>query len=119
MSYLIDLLRSWFFSVASAAADLPPVVLLEPINGGSGAQEVNSLNDYLVPAFQLLLGLSAAIAVIQFAYGGFEYMFSQIPGAKGDGKERMKSAVFGLIVVLASWVILNEVNPAILSSNPF
>lgn len=53
-------------------------------------------------------GLAAFIALI---IGGFQYMSSMgEPTRLAEAKDRIKSAFFGLILLLGSWLILNMIN---------
>jgi len=54
------------------------------------------------------------LAVLRVITGGFKYMTTEAIGAKGDARETIQGAVFGLILLLGSWLILNTVNPQIL-----
>lgn len=65
--------------------------------------------------FKLGVGVAALLAVIMIVVGGFEYMTSEIPGAKNDGKDRIRGAIYGLLLVLLTWLILTTVNPDILN----
>lgn len=93
------------------------VHLLQPLTRGettvSGDQ--GGLNDYINNAFPIFLGVAIALAVVMISYGGVEYVISNIPGAKVEGKSRIKSALWGLVIALVAWIILNTINPAILS----
>jgi Type IV secretion system pilin len=46
-----------------------------------------------------LILLSSAIAVAVIIYGGYKYMFSSVPGAKGDGKEAITNGILGLVAI--------------------
>ncbi|MEA1929545.1 MAG: hypothetical protein U9M92_01490 [Patescibacteria group bacterium] len=103
----MDWLVAKKFIAQALAAD--SVQLLETIPGLGN--EVSGIEKYLGPAFTVVLGLAAAIAVVQFAYGGLLHMMSELPSGKSNGTGKMKSAVWGLILLLAAWLILNEINP--------
>jgi len=54
-------------------------------------------------------GLAAFVALI---IGGFLYLTSMgEPTRLAEAKDRIKSAFFGLILLLSSWLILNTINP--------
>jgi accessory gene regulator protein AgrB len=85
---------------------------LDPSTNGNLAT-IPRLNCYLKAMFPYFITLVAALAVLMFAWGGLEHMFSQVPGAKVEGKKRMKQAIIGLALALGGWLILHEVNPQI------
>ncbi len=89
------------------------LVDLPGTNGQSG-----SLSDYLAVIFPLFIQLSALLAIIVIAYSGLEYIFSKLPGGKGQAKTRIWTAVGGLVLALAAWLILYTINPE-LTKNEF
>ena len=94
------------------------VNLLVPLpdlrEGGSGtAIKIGSINDYLKILFPLFLWVSSLLAVTYFVWGGLQYMMSELPYMKGEGKSKMENAVLGMAIILISWLILNEINPQI------
>ena len=112
----MDWLYLFFIKVAHAEAQ-GGVQLLEPINANT--QSVKCIEEYITPAFEVFLGLAAVLAIVQFAYGGFLYMMSEAVSTKGEAKGKMTSAIWGLILLLACYIILQEINPTILTSNIF
>lgn len=94
--------------------------LIEPLpciantgnNCGTG-ETINkiSLNTYIDYVFKFSIALAAFLAVVMIIYGGFLYMTSEIPGVKSDGKEKITNAIFGLIMILASYLILQTIDP--------
>ena len=74
-----------------------------------------SLGQFLAQAFQFGLALAAALAVIMIVWGGVEIMISEGPFGKTNGKEKIKDAIYGLILALVSWLILYTINPDILN----
>lgn len=103
---------SWLANIAQAQ-----VQLLEPI--GTLGQEPSCFKEYIQSAFGIALGLAAAIAIIQFARGGFMYMMSEVVTNKSEAKSIMTSAIWGLILLLGAWIIIHEINPAILEASIF
>jgi len=68
---------------------------------------------------QFSMGLAVLLAVVMFAIGGISYMMSDAFTQKEDSKDRMISAIIGLIIVLGAGLILNTINPQILNSTSF
>jgi type IV secretory pathway VirB2 component (pilin) len=77
----------------------------------------NALGNYLNLIIKLIIGFSAVMAVVMIVMGGLEYMTGELVSEKASGKEKITGAVFGLVLVLGSWLLLNEINPDLLNSN--
>ncbi len=108
--------------VALAADDLSYTVLAPlPCIGSDQdcktAATKTELKDYIPGIFKLAIGLSAVAAVLMIVIGGFQYISSDAIMGKKDGKERIKNAVFGLVLVISAWLILNTINPNLLNIN--
>ena len=90
--------------------------LLAPIPGLSSSTD-NSIDvkedfgGYVTRMIRIIIGLMAVIAVIMVIFGGIQYMISESGGEKGAGKERIMNAIWGLVLALSSYMILNTINP--------
>lgn len=107
MKYLIPLIALVLPTVALAQNGYQ---LLEPLPGLSSSSGV-SFAQLLSVAFTVLLSVSAAAAVVMITLGGVQYMFSDAAGVKSLGRERIKNAVYGLVLVFAAWLIVYTINP--------
>lgn len=76
-----------------------------------------NLGKYLNIMIRIIIGLCAVAAVAMIVIGGIQYMTSELMSSKEDGKERMKGAVWGLIIVLGSYALLYTINPDLLNSD--
>lgn len=66
--------------------------------------------NFLLHLIQLALQLAAIVAVILIMYGGFQYVYGGIDeGSKDAGKKTVMNTIFGLVVILLSWVIVDIV----------
>jgi hypothetical protein len=80
--------------------------------GANGDLQNNvDFQTYIQYTFNLLIALSAVAAVAMIVWGGIEYMVSGSFQGKKDGLERVKNAIYGLILVLCSFIILRTVDP--------
>jgi cell wall-associated NlpC family hydrolase len=89
-------------------------VMFDPTNKGS---QSTSLGSYLNPMITAFIGICAILAFVMIVIGGIEYMTSELPGNKSDGKDRITNAIFGLLLALGAWTILNTINPNLLNSD--
>ncbi len=98
--------------------------LLEPLGTPNGKLTEFTTGDpcpfvrYLNIVIEIFLGICAVLAMIMIIAGGFEYVTSELPSFKKNGKERITNAVFGFIIALAAFVLLNTVNPKLLDLCP-
>jgi hypothetical protein len=75
------------------------------------------LEKYLPGLFNLAIGLAAAFAVLMIVWGGVQYMTTDAVLGKSAGKERIKNAIWGLVLVISAWLILYTINPNLLTLN--
>lgn len=81
----------------------------------SGVSSETGLIKYLTNIFKIGIGIAGLLAVIMIMYGGIIYMSTDSFTGKSEGKEIIKNALLGLMLALISWLILNTINPDILS----
>lgn len=77
---------------------------------GVQREKINFQN-YVQYAFNLLIALAAVAAVLMIVYGGFQYMTSDAYSTKSEGLKRVENAVYGLLLVLSSYLILKTIDP--------
>jgi hypothetical protein len=101
----------------SAEGSSDGYVLLEPsIVGESGGSITPS--EYLARIFWFMIGAAGVLAVLQIALGGIDYMFAGAnPGKEKDAKEKIAAAIYGLLLALGAWLILNTINPDFVNFN--
>jgi Type IV secretion system pilin/Transglycosylase SLT domain len=92
--------------------------VLAPIPGfGSpGDPPINAnfkLGTYVATIFKIGIGLAGLLAVIMIIIGGITYMMSDVIGEKEGGKDMITNAIFGLLLAVGSYAILNTINPNI------
>lgn len=80
--------------------------------GGNGAvQKTVNFKTYVQYTINLLIGLSAVVAVVMIVWGGIEYMFTASFSGKKMGLEKVTHAIYGLVLVLTSYIILRTIDP--------
>lgn len=70
-----------------------------------------SFKGYIQYLFNLLIALAAVAAVFMIVWGGFTYMSTDSFYKKEEGLEKVRHAVYGLLLVLCSFLILRTVDP--------
>jgi len=71
-----------------------------------------NMSAYLSGVIKLLIALGGAISILMAIIGGTQYVAAGIaPSAKEDAKNRITNAFIGLALILASYLILNSINP--------
>ena len=94
--------------------------LLAPLPGikddlvptGKGA-----LGSYLNTMLRIFIGICAVLAMVMIVLGGLEYMTSELISSKENGKHKITGAIFGLIIALGSYALLNTINPDLLNTD--
>jgi len=86
-------------------------------DGKCPAPAVQDAGNYIKGAFNLAIGIAAALAIIMIIIGGIQYMSTESIGGKGAGKKKIQDAVLGLLLALGSWLILFTINPSLTNFN--
>jgi len=68
----------------------------------------------LANIFGWAIGVGALLALGAIIWGGILVSTSELAHKKEDGKEWIKSAIFGLLLLIGAFLILNTINPEIL-----
>ncbi|OGF63199.1 hypothetical protein A2662_00945 [Candidatus Giovannonibacteria bacterium RIFCSPHIGHO2_01_FULL_45_33] len=87
--------------------------LAQPIPGigtESGISSADTFCQYVNGIMPYIFGLAAVIAVVQLVVGGMQYSLSEGLTSKEDAKDRIWAAIWGLLLALLSWLILNTIN---------
>lgn len=72
--------------------------------------------NYLNIMIKIIIGFAAVLAMVMIVSGGIQYMTSELVSSKEAGKEQIQHAIFGLIIALGSFLILNTINPKLLDA---
>lgn len=73
------------------------------------------LSSTLNAAFQLSILLGAVLAMLRIGFAGWLYMGSDIWSNKQSAVKIFQDAIIGLLILLAIYMILFQINPDILS----
>lgn len=103
----------------SFAADGIKYNVLAPFPGDpnkiDAARSVSTFSGYLSGAIPFILRLAAVFAVVQIVIGGFQWALSEAVGNIQDAKDRMTQAIIGLVLAMTSYLILNSINPELVT----
>lgn len=116
-----------FLSFAPAAFSASDYVQLAPIPGtspqppcGNGVT-VNcgrtNLSYYLTGMFKVGVISAGILAFLMMVWGGLSYLSTDVITGKEEGKARIQRALGGLVLALASYIILYTINPNLVSLN--
>lgn len=73
-----------------------------------------SIGGFINTFYQTALAVSGLLALLMIVYGGIKYTVSAgNTGQQSDAKDIILSAVYGVVLLLASYLILNTINPKI------
>jgi len=87
---------------------------LEPLPGLENVSTVDFAS-MLNLLFKVFITVGALFAVGTLVWGGIMYMASGATGEIGEAKKRMQAAIYGLLLLAGSWLILNTINPQLLN----
>ena len=94
---------------------------LAPIPTCTGTGCSNSVNTsvnfqgYIQNTFNFAIFVAAAAAVFMITFGGFQYMTTDSVQGKTDGRKKAVNAVYGLLLVLGSYLILRTIDPRLVA----
>src|SRR3989338_11101990 len=91
--------------------------------GGSKLGQLYSsgnFSDFINGLFKFAIAIGAIVAVLRIAYAGYLYMgAADMWSTKSEAKRILGEVTLGLLILLAIWLILNQINPDILQLNAF
>lgn len=108
-----------FLSDISHAQEVPKdYTLLAPLPQISeNNSRTTNIQTYLPGLFRFILGFAGVLAFVMITWSGFQYMTVDAVFGKSQAKENLTNAIYGLVLVLASYAILYTINPKILEFN--
>jgi hypothetical protein len=67
-----------------------------------------SIEGFIGRLIKAILGLSGSVALLMFVWGGFQYLWSAGDPKKVDkGKETLKNAVLGIVIIFFAYTFVN------------
>lgn len=94
-------------------------VPLEPLPCPNGACDQSGTNfpSFVSTVFKVLIGFGGLFAVVMIVIAGIGYMLSESALDISKAKSRAQAALWGLLLLAGSWLILNTINPKLLEFN--
>ena len=118
VSFAVFALFWWIFKATTLfAAD--PLTYKLLANDIPGLTDVTEPTAYLRGLVKVIIGIITALSVLMIVYAGvFGYIGGATsPGTRSAAKTQMWGALLGLTLALVSYIILNTINPDLLSLN--
>ena len=109
-----------FFSIGNSVTyALDDYTVLAPLPGtyvgpcpATGC--TTNFETYIPGLINWSMGIAAVMAFVVITMGGIMYMTTDAIYKKEDGRKWIEQAIWGLVLVIGAWVILNTINPQIL-----
>ncbi len=102
---------------------LPPIVVdagitYQPLVGIPGVDNAASnFNQYINQLYFVSISIAALLAVIKIIIGGVKWMLTDVVTQKSDAKNDIRSALLGLLLIIAAVLILGTINPQLTNLN--
>jgi len=101
-----------FLSFSELKADNIILNLDYPEFGGINLEEDQDLNQMIAWGYYFIVGVSGFSAFFMLVWGGFDWISSGLnPNKMEEAKDKINSAVIGLIIILSAYLILQVINP--------
>src|SRR3989338_1982556 len=72
---------------------------------------------YIEGFFTLMIAVAGGLAVLVIIFGGIKYMSTDAFQGKSDAKQTIEHAIWGLLLAISAWLILNTINPNLVNFN--
>ncbi len=106
-----------FYNPAIAGDDTYTLLEPLPVPGGTMIKETDGIGAYLEGVFKLGIGLATVLAVLMITIGGLQLMTSDKVQLRADAKTTITNALWGLVLILASVLLLQTINPDLIKSS--
>jgi len=92
--------------------------LLAPLPSFTHVKGKIQLGEYINIIVTIVIAIAGVLAVVMLIVGGVQYMTTDALAGKSDARATITKAILGLILALASYVILKTINPNLVNVNP-
>lgn len=85
-----------------------------PKFGSLDLNDNQNLVQVVAYVYYFIVGISGLAAFVMLVWGGIQWLTSgAIPSQAGEARDRIKNAILGLLLVLASFLIIQIINPGL------
>lgn len=102
------------YGTSAGTGNLPPYQALEPLPSGFSNGTYTNLPDYLNAMYLLAVTVGSLIAIVMLVTSGIRLMLSEAFTDRDKAKKRITNAVWGLVLLIGSFVFLYTINPDLL-----
>ena len=106
----LKLLIIFITIIPNLASAQEKLQLLAPLPGQT-TSDVPDIPNYIRDIYQFGLGIAGVLAMLMIIWGAIEYTVSGAVDRKADAKDRITQAILGLVLLLATVLILNTISP--------
>ncbi|PJE76385.1 hypothetical protein COV05_04825 [Candidatus Uhrbacteria bacterium CG10_big_fil_rev_8_21_14_0_10_48_16] len=105
-------MKKYYFLLLSSLLVLVPNVLLgATLDNPLGT---TNIREVIARIIQSILGVTGSLALLMFIYGGFLFLISAGEAERvKKGKEVMKWAILGLVVIIGAYMIVSTIVTAL------
>jgi hypothetical protein len=116
---LLPVIYFSLFSIPIISAEETTYKLLAPLplSGGGSLDTTTTASMYIPGMVMLIIGIAGVLAIVKIIYGGVVYISTDAIEGKSDGKQHIQDALWGLLLIISSWVILYTINPKLININ--
>ena len=76
-----------------------------------------TLTEYLNGIFTTVIGIAGILAVVMIVVCGIRMMTTGSVAGRSEAKECIFNAIFGVLIAIGSWLLLNTINPQLLRND--
>ena len=105
---LISLVSLFFVSTALATELTVP---FPKSSVGGAVKSVSGPAEYVLTVYKYSVGVGVFLAMLMIIVGAIRYTVSEAIPSKGDAKDQITSAIWGLILLLGAFLIFSTINP--------
>ena len=80
-----------------------------------GVTKDTSFIDYIIKLYQFGIAIAGILAVAMIVAGGIYMSATGNIDKKSEGREMIKSAIFGILILFGTYLILNTINPELVT----
>lgn len=91
--------------------------MLQPLPLNNADASKTDAGSYLEGVFVLAIGIAGVLAVIMIIWGGIQYMSTDAISGKSEAKSTIQQAIWGLLLAIGAWLILNTISPNLVNFN--